>query len=293
MSHGREVVQNHCRDLFICFFFKRSRFLSLFGIFVGVCTIDNIVVDSARTPTPPAMTAAMEAMEKLLHEADSKFDEKLRLCQQGVATNMNIYSDRSYNLRQQIAHNPQLTGDDHFMEMLADTERCLAPEFTVKGELDKKLHSLLCGLLKTLLRETTGQAVYSLRKIQIEMIWQWYHDKKAQVLDFAIAKERERMGSQSVSSERLPESPAAIKGAQESETAQEASGGATSSSGIPVKLEQVLQGQWGNSRERPKTDLKLPNEGLPSKNMLVLSSKPLGAIAVVSSLPSTPFSRPT
>lgn len=137
------------------------------------------------------MTAAMELMEKLLHEADTKFDEKLRYCQNGVATNMNIYSDRTYNLRQQIAHNPQLLNDDHFMTMLQDTETALAPEFTIRGDVDKKLTSLLCGLLKTLLRETISQQIFSLRKIQIEMVWQWYEDKKRQVLDFAIGLGRE------------------------------------------------------------------------------------------------------
>lgn len=140
------------------------------------------------------MTAVMEATEKLLHEADTKFCEKLRLCQNGVATNMNLYSDRTYNLRQQVAHNPQLNNDDHFMEMLRDTEVALAPEFCLRGETDKKLTSLLCGLLKTLLREAVAQQVYSLRKIQIEMIWQWYEDKKKQVLDFAIGR---AAGSQS------------------------------------------------------------------------------------------------
>lgn len=132
------------------------------------------------------MSEAMNTMEKLLHEADGKFNEKLRLCQGGIATNMNIYSDRTYNLRQQVLHNPQLTSDDHFMEMLMDTEQALAPEFTLRGEVDKKLTSLLCGLLKTLLREAIGQPLFALRKIQIEMIWQWFQDKKRSVLDFAI-----------------------------------------------------------------------------------------------------------
>lgn len=132
------------------------------------------------------MTEAMNTIERLLHEADGKFNEKLRLCQGGIPTNMNIYSDRTYNLRQQVLHNPQLTNDDHFMEMLGDTEQALAPEFTLRGEVDKKLSSLLCGLIKTLLREVIGQPLFALRKIQIEMLWQWYQDKKKDVLDFAI-----------------------------------------------------------------------------------------------------------
>lgn len=132
------------------------------------------------------MTDAMNTIERLLHEADGKFHEKLRHCQGGIPTNMNIYSDRTYNLRQQVLHNPQLTNDDHLMEMLGDTEQALAPEYTLRGEMDKKLSSLLCGLLKTLLREVIGQPLFALRKIQIEMMWQWYQDKKKDVLDFAI-----------------------------------------------------------------------------------------------------------
>jgi hypothetical protein len=147
-----------------------------------VCTRGN---EGGRDTTED-MTDVMGTMETLLHEADGKFNEKLRLCQGNISTNMNIYSDRTYNLRQQVLHNPQLTNDDHFMEMLSDTEQALTPEFTMRGDMDKKLTSLLCGLLKTLLREAISQPLFALRKIQIEMIYQWYQDKKRHVMDFAI-----------------------------------------------------------------------------------------------------------
>jgi hypothetical protein len=204
------------------------------------------------------MSTPLDAIERLLHEADTKFMEKLRLCQQGTQTNMNIYSDRTYNLRQQVVHNSQLTDDKHFMEMLCDTEKFLAPEYTVRGELDKRLNSLLCGLLKTLLRESVAQPLYSLRKIQIEMIWQWYCDKKSNVLDFAIGKDRERQSSVSQSQEQQQFScvesaeenpPGFLRQSTSSALAPSASAtvpfaAAVASSKFGQKLERVIQGQW-------------------------------------------------
>ena len=203
----------------------------------------------------------LDAIERLLHEADTKFMEKLRLCQQGTATNMNVYSDRTYNLRQQVVHNSQLTDDKHFMEMLCDTEKYLAPEYTVRGEMDKRLNSLLCGLLKTLLRETVAQPLYSLRKIQIEMIWQWYCDKKSNVLDFVIGKDRERSVSSAAQLQQQPsvvtntDAPSLSDGGvllRQSTSAnipaRGISGGASSpSSKFSQKLERVIQGQWHGS----------------------------------------------
>lgn len=204
------------------------------------------------------MSTPLDAIERLLHEADTKFMEKLRLCQQGTQTNMNIYSDRTYNLRQQVVHNSQLTDDKHFMEMLCDTEKFLAPEYTVRGELDKRLNSLLCGLLKTLMRESVAQPLYSLRKIQIEMIWQWYCDKKSNVLDFAIGKDRERHVSlvqaqeqqqqQQPQAEAVEETPAEIARQSTASPAllQRVTSSAypSSASKFGQKLERVIQGQW-------------------------------------------------
>jgi hypothetical protein len=154
------------------------------------------------------------------------------------------------------------------MEMLCDTEKFLAPEYTVRGEMDKRLTSLLCGLLKTLLRESVAQPLYSLRKIQIEMIWQWYCDKKSNVLDFVIGKERERQGSQqaAVPAPQQPSSPLKLQNSvaatsPEQPTDDQVSRGAativrtdssltTSAAGSPTsskfasKLERVIQGQW-------------------------------------------------
>lgn len=131
----------------------------------------------------------MEAMQRLITEADSRFGEKLRMCASGQPTNMHVYSDRTYNLRHQVAHNPQLTTDPHFMSMLSATETCLAPEYAAQGERDKLLNSLLSGLLKTLLKEAVACNSYSLRKVLVEMIWHWHQEKQREVLDFALQQQ--------------------------------------------------------------------------------------------------------
>ncbi len=153
------------------------------------------------------MASSLEAMERLINDADGKFDEKLKAVQAGTATNLNAFADRTYNLRQQIAHNASLTNDDHFMELLQHTERYLSPEYVVRGEVDKKLTALLAGLLKTLLRETVAISAYAARKIQIEAIWQWYKDKQMQILDFSLKRADELAGIKSEPRKRRSWSP--------------------------------------------------------------------------------------
>lgn len=157
------------------------------------------------------MTAAMEGMQRLIAEADARFAEKLRMCIAGQPTNLNVYSDRTYNLRHQIAHNPQLTTDAHFMELLGHVEVALAPEYSAQGETDKGLRSLLAGLLKTLLRECVAQPSYSLRKIMVEMVWHWHQDKQREVLDFSLDLQYPGARHSRPSSAAVPQQAAAPK----------------------------------------------------------------------------------
>ena len=131
-------------------------------------------------------------MERLILEADTKFDEKFKQVQQRQQANISVFVDRTFNLRQQIAHNSALTGDEHFMELLVETEKYLSPEYasTARSEAEKRLYTMLAGLLKSLLRESVAVTAYAARKVQIEMIYQWFEDKKSQIFKWELSCEK-------------------------------------------------------------------------------------------------------
>jgi hypothetical protein len=133
---------------------------------------------------------ALDVIERLISEADAKFEERFKPIRAGTVSTLAVVSDRTFNLRQQVSHNYALMNDAHFIEMLEDIERCLAPEYTLRGDLDRKLYALLCSLLKTLLREIIAVPTFAARKVQLEMTWHWSQDKKKAILDLTLAKLR-------------------------------------------------------------------------------------------------------
>eukprot|EP00662_Eupelagonemidae_sp_cell21_P033802 gene33802-20357_t len=98
-------------------------------------------------------------MDKLVHEADARFCEKFDAVKNREAINL-------------TGHHAMLDQDAHFMEM-------------------KRLYSMLAGLLKGLLRECVSSSS-DLCKINIEKAWNWYKDKKKELLDEKIARREKR-----------------------------------------------------------------------------------------------------
>jgi hypothetical protein len=127
-------------------------------------------------------------MEKMILEASARFEEKFQVAKEGQNVNVAAYggSDRTYNLRSQIQHVPQLQQDKHFMEMVAEVDKYTSPEWTLRGDVEKRLYSLLGGLLKGLLRECISSSDVAMRKINIEKCWNWYKDKRKLLLDWKM-----------------------------------------------------------------------------------------------------------
>eukprot|EP00667_Euglena_gracilis_P003968 EG_transcript_3983 len=73
------------------------------------------------------------------------------------------------------------------MVMVSDIDKYTSPEWTLRGDVEKRLYSLLAGLLKGLLRESiSGDA--AVRKINIEKCWNWYRDEKKLLLEWKMDK---------------------------------------------------------------------------------------------------------
>lgn len=140
-------------------------------------------------------TNVIDHTAHVISEAEVKFDEKYKLVKAAGATggvSFVAYPDRSFNLRQQVAHVQSLMSDNHFIELLGDIERCMLPEFSHRQEPDRKLQVILATLTKSMLRDvitsSTTTSSFAARKVQIEMIWQWWSDKQAQVLDITLMR---------------------------------------------------------------------------------------------------------
>eukprot|EP01012_Entosiphon_sulcatum_P041716 TRINITY_DN555_c0_g1_i1.p1 TRINITY_DN555_c0_g1~~TRINITY_DN555_c0_g1_i1.p1 ORF type:complete len:733 (-),score=134.46 TRINITY_DN555_c0_g1_i1:153-2351(-) len=127
-------------------------------------------------------------MEKLIIEATARFEEKFQHARDGQNINVAGYGgpDRQYNLRTQMQHVPQLQQDKHFMSMVTDVEKYSVPDYALRGDVEKRLRALLCGLLKGLLRECISSSDLAIRKINIEKCWNWYQDKKKQLVAWGM-----------------------------------------------------------------------------------------------------------
>eukprot|EP00668_Euglena_longa_P034479 GGOE01044292.1.p1 GENE.GGOE01044292.1~~GGOE01044292.1.p1 ORF type:complete len:669 (-),score=173.44 GGOE01044292.1:535-2502(-) len=132
--------------------------------------------------------ATQNYVDKLILEASARFEEKFHAAKDGQTANVSYGgSDRTYNLRTQIQHIPQLQLDKHFMVMVNDIDKYTSPEWTLRGDIEKRLYSLLAGLLKGLLRESiSGDA--AVRKINVEKCWNWYRDEKKLLLEWKMDK---------------------------------------------------------------------------------------------------------
>ena len=148
---------------------------------------------SMMNPSASAATALLDQMERLLGDADNKFVERSKTLIE-AATNstsgVTLHVDRGgASLRQQVAHNHTLMADRRFKEMLDDCERCLAPEFSLRGDvLDRALQAMLASLLKALLKESASLSSHAARKVQIEMTFQWWQDKRREILDVVLSR---------------------------------------------------------------------------------------------------------
>eukprot|EP00906_Rhabdomonas_costata_P003270 RCo005003 len=127
-------------------------------------------------------------MEKLLLDANFRFEEKLQAAKEGQPVNVAAYSatDKSFNFRSQGQYNAQLQQDKHFGEMVRDIEKYTSPEFIMRGDAGKRLYGLLAGLLRGVLREAIAGVDPGQRKINIEKCWNFYKDKKKQLLDWKL-----------------------------------------------------------------------------------------------------------
>jgi hypothetical protein len=140
-----------------------------------------------------AAAALLDQMERLLGDADARFVERSRTLIEAAkssAAGVALHVDRGgASLRQQVAHNHGLMADRRFKEMLDECEKCLAPEFSLRGDvLDRALQAMLASLLKTLLKEAAALSSPAARKVQIEMTFQWWQDKKRDILDVVLSR---------------------------------------------------------------------------------------------------------
>eukprot|EP00760_Papus_ankaliazontas_P017440 PhM_4_TR17255/c0_g1_i1/m.56773 len=141
-------------------------------------------------------------MDRLIFEANSKFTEKAQLVTQDQTVSFSAFTDRSYNLRVQMAGTAWLANDTHFMEMLMFVEKFTAVDDNLRGDLDKRLNAVLAGLLKGLLRESLSLPDIGGKKISLERVHAWYQEKTFELLDAkmkrraAIAKAKQHQPQQ-------------------------------------------------------------------------------------------------
>lgn len=170
------------------------------------------------TPSSSSTNNTIDATSRVIADADTKFEEKLRLVKSdGGGASFVVYPDRSFSLRQQVAHLAALMSDVHFAELLGDVERCMTPEYATRPEPDKKLHVFLATLVKHMLRDmvaspnaaaSSATSSFAARKVQVEMVWQWWSDKQGEILDFALAtKAKAAAATAQVVADKVPKPP--------------------------------------------------------------------------------------
>jgi hypothetical protein len=162
------------------------------GIPTAATTRSSATIGGGRGP---AQMTTLDAIERLIGEADIKFAERARavLAAARAGESVHLHLDRTGagGLRQQVAHLQTLLADTRFLEMLSEVEKCLAPEYALRGTgdlIDRSLRALLAGILKALLREAAALPSYAARKVLIEMAYNWYVDKAREILDVQLAR---------------------------------------------------------------------------------------------------------
>ncbi|KAJ9459925.1 hypothetical protein DIPPA_22705 [Diplonema papillatum] len=133
--------------------------------------------------------ASNSYMEKLVQDADVRFEEKFDAAKRGDPVNVSSqYSDRTYSLRAQVQGQPMLEKDAHLLTMVENIERYTLSESALRGDTDRKLTFTVATLLKSLLREVLGNTDSGVCKINIELAWRWYKDKSRDILQWKLCK---------------------------------------------------------------------------------------------------------
>ena len=128
-------------------------------------------------------------MDKLLHEGEVRFEEKLEIAKRGGDVNLSgQFSDKTYNLLSQVHSNPILEKDGHLMSMIEDIEKHTNSDYILKGDVERKFASLVCCILKSLLREALSTNDAGSRKINIEKCWTWYTRKMQMILNWKLER---------------------------------------------------------------------------------------------------------